>query len=136
LNNYMIRKLLGNSISFKKQPKVFYVGVFFFSVLVLYVAALFIYLKIVGVYGIAVIKEQTISSEGVVYKYEFLYQGEKYAGDVTSIRKVIGSKYFVLFSKADPDKNLLQYNDSVPDCFKDSINSIWIKLPQCAEKNK
>ncbi len=130
----MIKKLLGNSISFKKQPKYFYVFLGLFSLLILYAAVLFFYLKIVGVYGIAIIKERTVTSEGVDYKYEFLYQNEKYTGSVTGLGDAIGSKYFVLFSKTDPDKNLLQYNDPVPDCFKDSINSVWIKLPQCPAK--
>jgi hypothetical protein len=132
----MAMKLLGNSNSFKKQPKYFYVVLCLLSLLVLYMVVLFFYLKIVGVYGIAIIKERTISSEGVDYKYEFLYQGEKYTGSVTGLRDEIGSKYFVLFSKTDPNKNLLQYNEPFPDCFKDSINSVWIKLPQCPVKNK
>ena len=131
----MIRKILGNSISFKKQPRYFYVFLGLFSLLIIYVVVLFFYLKVVGVYSVAIITGGVSSSEGNDYKYEFCFQSEKYKGSFTGLRYEIGSKYFVLFSKNDPHKSLLQYNDPVPDCFKDSINSVWIKLPQCSAKN-
>ncbi len=130
----MIKKLLGNAVSFKKQPKYFYVITGFFALLVLYVIVLFFYLKVVGVYGVAIITGGVSGSEGNEYQYEFSFRDEKYTGSFTGLRYEIGSKYFVLFSRSDPDKNLLQYNERVPDCFKDSINSVWIKLPQCPVK--
>lgn len=132
----MIKKILGNSLSFKKQPRYFYFFMGLLSLLILYVVVLFFYLKIVGVYGIATITGGVSSSEGNDYKYEFPYKGEKFTGSFTGLRYEIGSKYFVLFSRSDPDKSLLQYNEQVPDCFKDSINSVWIKLPQCLTNNE
>lgn len=93
---------------------------------------LFFYLKVVGVYGVAVIKEGVATSEGIDFKYDFFYEGEVYTGGFTGVGKYeIGSKYFVLFSRNNPDKNLLQYSTPVPDCFKDSTNTFWFALPKC-----
>ena len=93
---------------------------------------LFVYLEFVGVWGVAVIKEVTPTSEGVDYIYEFMYKGVYYNGGFTGLGgRQIGDKYFVLFSLDNPDKSLLQYNSPVPDCFRDSINMYWNKMPKC-----
>jgi hypothetical protein len=132
----MIKKILGNSLSFKKQPRYFYFFLGLLLVLILYVVVLFFYLKIVGFYGIATITGGVSTSEGNDYTYEFPYKGEKFTGSLSGLKYEIGSKYFVLFYQSDPDKSFLQYNEPVPDCFKDSINSVWKKIPQCFTNNE
>lgn len=101
------------------------------SALVMYTLALFVYLKISGVYAVATIKDAVVTSEGVDYKYEFLYLGNEYVGSFTGSKYSIGDKYFVSFSKKSPSENLLQYNDPVPVCLQDSIYSFWSKIPNC-----
>jgi len=84
------------------------------------------------VLAVAVIKDGIPTSEGVDVRYEFLYNGVSYTGGFTAGNYYeIGGKYFVLFSRDDPDKNLLQYAEPVPYCFKDSLNSFWTTIPKC-----
>lgn len=102
------------------------------SIVFIYMLFFFFYLKIFGVYGVATIKEGVATSEGIDFHYDFIYEGGKYTGGFTGGKMYeIGSKYFVLFSKNNPEKSLLQYNDPVPDCLKDSINSYWSTYPKC-----
>ena len=123
-------KLLNKN--FKNKPKSFYIICGFIFLLVMYTLFLFFYLKIVGVYGVAIIKEGVATSVGIDIKYEFMYEGEKYTGVFTDSRRYkIGDKYFVLFSRNNPNKNLLQYNYPVPYCLKDSSNSFWSTYPKC-----
>ena len=117
---------------FKSKTRAFYFIWIFVGVLVSYTLVLFFYLKIVGVYGIAELKEAVSTSEGIDIKYEFSYEGNKYTGVFTAGSKFkLGDKYFVLFSKHNPEKNLLQYNHPVPNCLKDSINFYWVTYPKC-----
>ena len=120
---------------FKNQPKIFYFLFVFISSLIIYTLYLFIYLKIIGIYGVAMITGGASSSEGNDYKYEFIYEGEKYTGSFSGLKYEIGSKYFVLFSPNNPDKNLLDYNEPVPNCLEDSINSTWEEIPKCDNTN-
>ncbi|HWK08348.1 MAG TPA: hypothetical protein VNS58_32200 [Puia sp.] len=119
---------------FKNQPRSFYILWGVISLLVLYVLFLFLYLKVIGVYGVAIIKEAVATSEGNDLTYEFIYAGEAYTGVFAGTNRYkIGDKYFVSFSKSNPDYNLLQYNSPVPDCLKDSIGSYWTTLPKCPD---
>lgn len=116
----------------RSHPKSFYIFCGILSLLVLYTVFLFFYLKVVGVYGVATMKECVVSSEGIDFKYEFSYEGEKYTGVFNGDgRYKIGDKYFVSFSKSNPNKNLLEYNHPVPGCFRDSINFYWSTYPEC-----
>jgi hypothetical protein len=104
----------------------------FVAILVLYVVFLFFYLKVVGVYGVAVIKEAVPTTEGILYSYEFFYNGISYSGRFSGFGKHhIGDRYFVSFSRKNPDKNLLQYNRPVPQCLTDSFNVFWQTYPEC-----
>lgn len=117
---------------FKNLPNWFYLLLVFLGPPLAYVFWVFFYLQIVGVYAVAVLKEGRSTSEGVDYKYEFYYEGKPYTGVFTGLGdQRIGDKYFVLFSRSDPDKNLLQYGSPVPDCLKNDSNKFWIKKPAC-----
>jgi hypothetical protein len=117
----------------KNRPISFYIILIIVVGLVLYTLSIFVYLKITGVYAVATITDGVSTSEGIDYQYEFYYLDEKYAGTFTDSRAhKIGSKFFVAFSKSRPSKNLLQYNNPVPDCLKDSIFSFWNQIPECS----
>jgi hypothetical protein len=101
--------------------------------LILYTLSLFIYLKVNGVYAVATIKEGTPTSEGIDFRYEFHYAGKSFDGVFTGNGAYkLGDTYFVCFSKEDPSKNLLQYNQRVPDCLTDSLFTFWSEIPQCS----
>src|SRR5215203_6988844 len=114
--------------SISSKPKGFYFICALGSALVMYTVALFVYLKISGVYAVAIIKEAVVTSEGIDYKYEFFYLGNEYVGSFTGSKYSIGDKYFVSFSKQSPSQNLLQYSEPVPACLQDSINSFWTEI--------
>ena len=102
----------------------------------IYAIYLFIYLKIWGVFGIAVLTDATATSEGIDYKYEFQYKNETYSGSFTDISKhEIGEKNFVSFSKFNPNKNLLQYHHKVPDCLKEYASYYWDEIPTRSTSN-
>jgi len=102
------------------------------SLFILYTVILFISLKLYGVYGVAIIKESVATTEGVVYTYEFLYEGFAYSGEFTGIGKQkVGERYFVSFLKSNPNRSLLQYNHPVPGCLADSFNVFWNNYPDC-----
>jgi hypothetical protein len=125
-------KILNNNL--KKNPKSFYILCGFVFLLVFYTLFLFFHLKIAGVYGVAIIKEEVATSEGVDITYEFVYQNKEYSGVFTGSKGYkIGDRYFVLFLKSNPNKNLLQYNNPVPDCLIDSIHSFWSNYPKCSK---
>lgn len=108
----------------------------FIGILIGYTLWLFFYLKIVGVFGIAEIRTATATSDGVDYKYSFLYKGEVYNGSFTGLNGYkMGDCYFVRFSPKDPEKNLLQYDNKVPECLRDSVNLIWHEIPNCENIN-
>lgn len=115
-----------------KHPKYLIVGFGIFLFFIGYAIFNFFYLEFVGVYGVASIKEKIPTSEGIDVKYEFFYNTEKYIGKFVAGKQYqIGDKYFVKFSKNNPETNLLQYNSPVPDCLKDSIHSFWTSRPIC-----
>lgn len=128
-----------NKINEKERPFFKFVVVFI-TLLFIYTSWLFFYLKIFGVYGVAIIKEGTPSSDGVSIKYEFSFNGEIYsgffsAGPYAGRDYPIGSKYYVQFSRKDPTKNLLQYNNPVPFCYRDSMNTFWEDIPSCKSES-
>lgn len=116
----------------QKKPVSFILLSIFIIGLILYTFSLFIYLKIMGVYAVATIKEGTPTLEGIDFRYEFYYSGKLFAGVFTDIRPhQSGDRYFVCFSKENPSKNLLQYNQPVPDCLQDSLFTIRAEIPEC-----
>ncbi|MBP6431403.1 MAG: hypothetical protein KA319_06520 [Ferruginibacter sp.] len=106
----------------------------FIGILVSYTFWLFFYLKAVGVYGIATINAAFPSSDGVRYEYEFSYKNLLYKGDFMGLSGYkIGDCYFVRFSPKYPEKNLLQYDNKVPECLRDSVHLFWEKIPICED---
>jgi len=96
---------------------------------------LFVYLQIFGVYGVATLRSAVPSSDGIFIGYDFKYDGETYSGSFTGGNEFhIGDKYFVIFSRNYPDRNLLKYNRQVPLCLEDSMEVQWQELPDCLEK--
>ena len=121
-------------MKYKTAPKSFWVFCGFLMALVLYTVFLFFHLKISGVYVVATIKSGVATSEGVDYKYEFNYNGERYFGSFSGIMNYkMGDRCFVLFLRNNPNKNLIQFNTPVPDCLKDSIDTFWEKEPKCID---
>jgi hypothetical protein len=116
----------------QKKPASFILLSIVITGLIVYTFSLFIYLKIVGVYAVATIKEGTSTSEGIDYRYEFYYAGKVFDGVFTDVRPhQLGDRYFVCFSKEKPSKNLLQFNQPVPHCLHDSLFTVWAEIPAC-----
>jgi hypothetical protein len=117
-----------------KNKFILYLFYIIIGLVIIYKVSMFLYLKIAGVYGIAIITESATSSDGVRVMYEFNYKQEKYSGGLTAdLSYEIGDKYFVSFSESNPEYNMLQYNHPVPDCLKDSLNSFWEAYPTCTK---
>ena len=117
---------------YKKLPKFFYLVCVFVTLLIMYTLFLFFHLKISGVYAVASIKEGISTSEGIDFRYEFYYKGQNYGGTFTDSKPHNpGERYFVLFLRSCPSRNLLQYDLPVPDCLKDSLDYFWHSYPNC-----